>query len=310
MMKIASVLVVVACAPPTSPNAPIAPMLPEPTAAGSGSGSAVNDNDLQASTEPVVWPAYPDIPAVPASQPTGAPIALPVPNVKIGALEHRVYTSRFEEHYTHESTTRYQLTKRDFDLDLKTLQVSNGQPTQFEVTARKSREWVALANRPTLEPRQDMELLDGTYQVEEDGVSRGVVRIEGREREELTSMFGTELEAGGDPMSGFMRARKLRLGEVVALSEAERTKFGGTGEGTYVISIIAVDAKTVTYALDIDRVEKPGGTMWVEIRARGAITFDRATGLRTTQVTRVHSVEHSDGAIDDTFSENEISIKR
>jgi len=308
MMKLAgSLLLLAACAPPTTPNQPVAP-LPDDTAspgsAAVGSGSAV-------AKAPVVWPRYPVIPPIAASQPTGDPIAVPSPVAKVGALEHRTYTGRFEEHYDHDANTRFQLTKRDFELAIKTLAVTKGQPTQLEVTAHKANEWVALADAPTTTPRQDMELLQGTYQVSATEVTRGAVQVEGREQEELAGMFAEEL-AGGEPMVEYMRAKKLRLGEVVALTEAEKKKFGAddTAPGQYAVALVAADAKTVTYALEIDAVQKPGGTMTIDIRAHGTITFDRATGARILQHNQTHKVEHSEGAIDDSFSEETIAIKR
>src|SRR5947209_17629221 len=107
-MKLACVVALCACRTPNSPAQPIAPLPPDP-----GSGSA--------KTEPVAFPAFPVIDDVPASHPSGPPIAIPAYVPRLGDLEHQVETTTFEQHYTHGSDTRYQLTETTFDLHVKTL---------------------------------------------------------------------------------------------------------------------------------------------------------------------------------------------
>ena len=306
MMKVAAVvLVLAACKPPTTPTEPISPLPPDPgteVAAGSDGGAA-------APAKHVDWPKFPDLADVPVSHPTGDPIVLPAPVVKAGDRERRTITSTFEQHYVSGSSTRYQLTKRDFDLDVTVLAVDAGHPARLEVAIHKANEWIALADEPTTVPREEGQLLDGTYTVssgpsrelhDDTKVTRGPgLDVYGREQEELAGLFGADLRSN-DPMADFMRGRKLRLGEVVTVTDAEKKQLeAGTVPSTVTLALVAVDPASVTYQLDIHITQTDDSQ--TEVLARGTITFDRKTGVRLEQREQTHKREVTKYGDDDTF---------
>jgi hypothetical protein len=314
MKLVALGLVVGACGPPQSPNQPMSPLPPDPgtqVATGSdGSGGVVAKH--------VDWPKYPDLSDVPASHPSGDPIAMPAPVVKAGDHERRTSASTFEQHYVSGESTRFQLTKRDFDLDVTVLAVDAGHPARLEIATHKANEWVALADAPTDVPREDGALLDGTYTVstgpsaelhDDTKVTRGPgLDVYGREQEELAGMFGDELR-GGDPMADFMRKKQLRLGEVVTITEAEKKQLdGGLAPSTVTLALVAADDKRVTYQMDIEVDRHDDGD--VSVHSRGSVTFDRKTGARLEQRTQTHKHEVNKYGDDDTFEAATLTWKR
>ena len=317
MMKLVAVVVALAaCQPPTTPAQPVSPLPPDPGAPVAP--AAGSDGSAAPVAKHVDWPKYPDLTGAPDSHPSGDPIALPSPVVKAGDRERRTMTSTFEQHYISGTSTRFQLTKRDFDLEVTVLAVDAGHPSRLEVVAHKANEWIALADAPTTVPREDGALLDGTYTVssgpsaelhDDTKVTRGPgLDVYGREQEELAGIFGADLRSN-DPMADFMRGRKLRLGEVVTVTDAEKKRLeAGTVPSTVTLALVAVDAASVTYQLDIHITQTDDSQM--EIRARGAITFDRKTGQRLSQTEQTHKHEVNKYGDDDTFDASTIRWKR
>lgn len=315
-MKLAALLVAIAaCATPNSPQQPVSPLPPDrPIPEDAGAETEATPPAPAAPTDPskIVWPVYPTIGAVPTSHPTGDPITLTSPIVKVGDKHNRLIAGTFEQHYIHDKDTRYQLTKRDFDLDVKVIAVDNNHASRIEVDANKANEWIALADAPTTTPRQSTPLLQGTYTVAADSGRDGVKVTRGpgmdvysRESEELGGLFGDELGAP-DTTLVFLRAKRLRLGEVVALSEADKKTLGGDQLlGTFTLAVTAADAKTVTYQMDIEATGAPGSmSEKATIRMRATIKFERTSGLLLTMSRLTHKVDKSGDALDDTF-ENE-----
>ena len=314
MMKHAVLLVLAACRPPSTPSQPVAPLPEDLGSASSGSGSAAP----APVAKQIDWPKYPDLTGVPVSHPAGDPIAIPAPIVKAGDRDRRASSSTFEQHYISGESTRYQLTKRDFDLDVTVLAVDAGHPTRLEVATHKANEWVALADAPTDVPREDGALLDGTYTVstgpsaelrDDTKVTRGPgLDVYGREQEELAGMFGDELR-GGDPMADFMRRKQLRLGEVVTITEAEKKQLdAGLVPSTVTLALVAADPTRVTYQMDIDVVRHEDGD--TTVHSRGSITFDRKTGARVEQRTQTHKHEVNKYGDDDTFEAATMTWRR
>jgi hypothetical protein len=315
-MKLAALLVAIAaCATPNSPQQPVSPLPPDrPIPEDAGAETETTPPAPAAPTDPskIVWPVYPTIGAVPTSHPTGDPITLTSPIVKVGDKHNRLIAGTFEQHYIHDKDTRYQLTKRDFDLDVKVIAVDNNHASRIEVDANKANEWIALADAPTTTPRQSTPLLQGTYTVAADSGRDGVKVTRGpgmdvysRESEELGGLFGGELSAP-DTTLVFLRAKRLRLGEVVALSEADKKTLGGDQLlGTFTLAVIAADAKTVTYQMDIEATGAPGSmSEKATIRMRATIKFERTSGLLLSMSRLTHKVDKGGDALDDTF-ENE-----
>jgi len=311
VMKLAAVIVLAACQPPTSPAQPVSPLPPDPgSAAGSGSATVASK---------IEWPKYPDLSDVRTSQPSGDPIALPAPVVKTGDHDRRTSTSTFEQHYISGDSTRYQLTKRHFDLEVTVRAVDGNHPSRLEVVTHDANEWVALADAPTTEPRQDEQLLDGTYMVSTGGsrelhddtkVTRGPgLDVYGREQEELAGIFGDELR-GGDPMADFVRNRRLRLGEVVTLGDDDKKLLDpGLVPNPITLALVAADATQVTYQMDIS-VDHHEDDTDTKVHSRGVLVFDRKTGARLEQRTQMHKHEVNKYGDDDTFEAATLTWKR
>jgi hypothetical protein len=319
MKLVALGLVLAACKPPTTPSQPVAPLPPDPgSAVAAGSDASAGSAAAAPVAKHVAWPKYPELGDAPASHPSGDPIALPAPVVKSGDHERRRSTSRFEQHYISGTTTRYQLTKRDFDLEVTVLAVDAGHASRLEVVTHKANESVALDDAPTDVPREEGALLDGTYTVstgpsrelhDDTKVTRGPgMDVHGREQEELAGMLGDELR-GGDPMADFMRAKQLRLGEVVTITEAEKKKLdAGTVPSTVTLALIAADPNRVTYQMDIE-VDRHDDAD-VRVHSRGVVTFDRKTGAQLEQRTQTHKHEVNKYGDDDTFEAATVTFKR
>jgi len=319
-MKLAGVLVsVAACAAPNSPTQPVSPLPPDRPVPADANMDESEATPPAAAIDPskIVWPIYPVIGAVPTSHPTGDPITVPSPLVKVGDKHNRVIASTFEQHYFHDKTTRYQLTKRDFDLDVKVLAVEHDHASRIEVDANKANESVALADAPTTTPRQNLSLLQGTYTVTADSgrdgvkVTRGLgVEVYSREIEELGGIFGNELGAP-DTTLVFLRSKRLRLGEVVALSDADKKTLGGDQLiGTFDLAVIAADAKTVTYQMDVEATAPGLMSEKATIRMRATIAFERTSG-RVLALSRVtHKLDKASDAVDDTFETESTTYTR
>jgi len=195
------------------------------------------------------------------------------------------------------------------------LAVEAGHPSRLEIVAHKAQEWVALADAPTTEPRQDEQLLDGTYLVSTGGarelhgetkVTRGPgLDVQGREQEELAGMFGDELR-GGDPMATYMRGRKLRLGDVVTLGDAEKKSLdAGLVPSTVTLAVVVADAARVTYQMDIQVVQDD-----TTVHSRGTLVFDRKSGARVEQRTQTRKHEVNKYGDNDTFEAATLIWKR
>ena len=323
-MKLAGLLVAIAaCAAPNSPQQPVSPLPPDrpiPEDATGASGEAEATPPVPTKTDPskIVWPVFPTIGAVPTSHPTGDPITIPSPIVKVGDKHNRLVAGTFEQHFIHDKDTRFQLTKRDFDLDVAVVAVDHDHASRLEVDANKANEWIALADAPTTTPRQSTPLLQGTYTVVADSgrdgvkVTRGAgAEVYSRETEELGGLFGDELGAP-DTTLVFLRAKRLRLGEVVALTEADKKTLGGDDlRGTFALALIATDAKTVTYQMDVEATGAPG-TMSekASIRVRATIKFERASGFLMSMTRVTHKVDKAGDAVDDTFASESTTFTR
>jgi hypothetical protein len=320
-MKLAALLVAIAaCASPNSPQQPVSPLPPDRPIPEDAATETEATPPVQAKTDPskIVWPVFPTIGAVPTSHPTGDPITIPSPVVKVGDKHNRLIAGTFEQHYVHDKDTRYQLTKRDFDLDVAVLAVDNNHPSRLEVDANKANEWIALADVPTTTPRQSTPLLQGTYTVTADSGRDGVKVTRGpgmdvysRETEELGGLFGDELGAP-DTTLVFLRAKRLRLGEVVALTDADKKTLGGGDlSGTFSIALITADPKTVIYQMDIDATGGLGTlSEKASIRMRATIKFERATGFLMAMTRVTHKLDKAGDAVDDTFSSESMTYTR
>jgi hypothetical protein len=320
-MKLAGLLVAIAaCASPNSPQQPVSPLPPDHAIPEDAAVAAEVTEPVPTKTDPskIVWPVFPTIGAVPPSHPTGDPITIPSPSVKVGDKHNRLIAGTFEQHYVHDKDTRYQLTKRDFDLDVAVVAIDNNHASRLEVDANKANEWIALADAPTTTPRQSTPLLQGTYTVSADSGRDGVKVTRGagnevysRETEELGGLFGDELGAP-DTTLVFLRAKRLRLGEVVALSAADKKTLGGDDlQGTFSLGVIAADAKTVTYELDIDATGALGtSSEKATIRMRATIKFERASGYLMSMTRVTHKLDKAGDAVDDTFATESMTYAR
>jgi hypothetical protein len=320
-MKLAGLLVAIAaCASPNSPQQPVSPLPPDRPIPEDAAAAAAETETTPAKTDPstIVWPVFPTIGAVPPSHPTGDPITIPSPLVKVGDKHNRLIAGTFEQHYVHDKDTRYQLTKRDFDLDVEVLAVDANHASRLEVDANKANEWIALADAPTTTPRQSTPLLQGTYTVAADSGRDGVKVTRGpgmdvysRETEELGGLFADELGAP-DTTLVFLRAKRLRLGEVVPLTDADKKTLGGEDlTGTFSIGVIAADPKTVTYQMDIDATGT-NGTVGDKpsIRMRATIKFERATGYLMAMTRVTHKLDKAGDTADDTFATESMTYTR
>jgi hypothetical protein len=258
------------------------------------------------------WPAFPTLGGPPASHPTGDPIVLPAYSPKAGDAYRQKADSSFEQHYSHGTSTRFQRTDTHFDLDVRVIAVEADHPKKVEVAVTTAHETIALADAPTTTPREDEDLLIGTYVIgpgpgggferDEAVVTRGGgVRVEGREQEELGGLFGVTLREG-DSVTRLVRSKQLRLGEVVALTDADKHRIvGDPVEGTYSLSVAAADAKTVTYQIDVVATTTRDKTT-TDMHMAATIKFDRATARVLELRNQLHKTEHYEDSIDDTFS--------
>ncbi len=258
------------------------------------------------------WPAFPTIGAPPVSKPTGDPIVLPPYLPKVGDAYREKADSSFEQHYSHGTNTRFQRTDTRFDLDVRVIAVEADHPSKVEVAVTTAHETVALADAPTTTPREDEDLLIGTYVIgpgpggvlgrDEAVVTRGGgVRVEGREQEELGSLFGATLREG-DPVARLVRGKQLRLGEVVALTDAEKHRIvGDPVEGTFSLGVAAADAKTVTYQIDVVSVTTKDNTT-TDMHMTATMKFDRATSRVLELRNQMHKTERYEDSVDDTFN--------
>lgn len=259
------------------------------------------------------WQAFPTIADPPTAHPTGDPIALPAYVPKVSDAYREQMTTGFEQHYASGANTRFQRTDTKFDLEVRVLAVEADHPTKVEVATTTAHETVALADKPTTTPREDEDLLVGTYVVgpgaggsferDQAVVTRGGgVQVYGREQEELAGLFGTTLREG-DSIMRLVRSKQLRLGEVVALTEDEKKKIAGADPlpGAFSLSVVAADAKTATYQLDVMATTTQDKTT-IDMRMSGTIKVERATGRALELRNQLHKTEKYEGSNDETFS--------
>jgi hypothetical protein len=258
------------------------------------------------------WPALPAIAPPPVSNPTGDPIALPVYAPKVGDTFREDMTTSLEKHYAHAGNTKFQRTDAKFDVDVRVIAVMGDHPAKVEVTITTAHETVALDTAPTTTPREDVDLLFGTYTVgpgpgggferDEAVVTRAAgVKVYGREQEELGSLFGVTLR-DGDSVARLVRTKHLRMGEVVALSDDDKQKVAGAQPvpGPFTLAVVAADAKTVTYQLDVVSTSTDKDTT-TELRMTGTLKLDRATSRILEEDNQLHKVERDADSTDDTF---------
>ena len=316
-MRLAAVVLLGACHSPPAAKEPRPDLSQEPQVAPATPVA-------EAPSDPVVWPEFPRLAPAPASHPTGAPIAVPFTLPSVGDVERETITDTFEQHYVDgTTTTRFQRTERNFDLGVTVLAVDADHPSKVEVTVDVATESIALASAPMATPNQVTTLLAGTYVVaagkgggferDEAVVSRpGGRRIEGREQEELGSLFGDTLR-GGAPLVRFFKSKHLRIGEAVVLNDEAKHAVAAADPlpGTFTLSLASTSPTTVTYQLDVESAGAiPGsadGTF--EMRLVGAVTFDRATGRELEQRDQTHKIERHGTSVDDTFTSNRLRFE-
>jgi hypothetical protein len=312
------------CHPATTPDAPMSPLPPALVDKPAAPMDAALASKGAPSIESLGWEAFPVIPPAPVSQPTGAPISVPFTLPKVGDVEQHVMSSVFIQHYVYDGGTRYQKTDTDFELTLKVLDVANDHPSKLEVTANKAVETVELSSAPTGVPTQSELLLMGTYiitagkgggfQRDEGNVSRpSGSRVQGREQEELGSLFG-EMLRDGNATARYVKNKHLRLGEVITLDAEAKRMLGGGDDPTpeiFTLAVTKADAKSVTYEFDVVTKEPfhRSAETTVEGRVRHTLTFELPSGRLREVVEVVHKTERYKDTVDDTYARHSLVIK-
>jgi hypothetical protein len=106
----------------------------------------------------------------------------------------------------------------------------------------------------------------------------------------------------GDSIARLIRLKHMRAGEVMPLSDDDKQKVAGSAPvpGPFTLAVVAADAKTVTYQLDVvsTSTDKDSTT---ELRMTGTVKLERATSRVLEEHNQLHKTERSADSTDDTF---------
>ncbi len=224
MRRLLSLVVVgvIACGSPA--GRPDYPSLAPVPSAGAPRGAA-------AETVPEAPPPDPAEFAPPASNPSGAPVAITWAPAAVGERRTRdiahlaLYTSGWD------NDIRRQRTVRHFHADERVAAVAAGRATALDVAFDDGHETVTFDD----DAPKAQTLVSGEYRVEVRGDDPAVAvsragsgyPIGDREREELETIYGGG-ELGRDaPLLTVLKGRTLRVGETVTLTPEEQAIAGG-----------------------------------------------------------------------------------
>ncbi|MFT3692710.1 MAG: hypothetical protein QM831_06190 [Kofleriaceae bacterium] len=311
-MRVVVLVMMFACGKPTSPNAPVMPDLPPATPVAAHDDPHPTDKPA-IDVDKIVWPAFPELAAIPANAPTGAQIVVPKPAApKIGDKLHRSMNAVFETHSTTKhQDSRYQKTKTTFEIDQEVSGVTGGSITQLKITGT-GQEQVALANAPTDTLREDMPLISGAYTISANADGRiDVTGANGtREVEELQGIYTGELAAKYTPVD-FVREKKLRAGEVITLDDRDRAALGGGDlkDPDFKLALVSADANRAVFQIDgTSTAQGMWTTGQATIRVQFQLTFDRKTGRLLEQQSRALNREKDADSFSDEYHQQLVTF--